>query len=156
MVAFDNPIATRVFWRFAGPLVPLWMAGAAFVVLLERTSGAGPTLSGMDLAVLLAVYSLLVAAMVAALYTYEYRRSPAIIELGYDGITGRFARSSPPPVAVEYAEIRNVVQGGFFPPRVEALSPGGGQIVWLNLTDENAARLVEAWTAWRERQRPSS
>lgn len=150
MVEFDNPVARAVFLRFVGPLVPVWLVGATLVIVLDRYSLGGPTLSDPGLGLLLAVYSLLVAGLVSGLYVNEYRRSPGRIALTVDAITGEFAGRSRPPVEFTYGSILRILPPSYFPARVEARS-SSGPVAWMNLTEENALRLTEAWGAWRER-----
>lgn len=155
MVEFDNPVARSVFLRFVGPLVPVWLVGATLVILLDRFSLGGPSLSDRDLGLLLVVYSLLVAGLVSALYYHEYRRSPDRIVLGVDAIAGAFGGRGRPGLEITYGSILRILPSRYFPARVEARSPVG-PIAWMNLTDDNALRLTEAWGAWRERAEGSA
>lgn len=150
MVEFDNPVARSVFLRFVGPLVPVWLVGATLVIVLDRFSLGGPTLSDRDLGLLLAIYSLLVAGLVSALYYHEYRRSPGRIALTVDAVSGEFPGRPRPAVEFTYGSILRILPPSYFPARVEARS-GAGTIAWMNLTEENALRVAEAWGAWHER-----
>lgn len=150
MVEFDNPVAQSVFLRFLGPLVPVWLVGATLVIVLDRFSLGGPSLSDRDLGLLLAVYSVFVAALVSALYYHEYRRSPRRIALTVDAVSGEFGAGARPAVEFTYGSILRIIPPSYFPARVEARSVTGG-IAWMNLTEQNALRLAEAWGAWSER-----
>ena len=151
VVEFDNPVSGGVFLRFAGPLVPVWLVGAALVLFLDQSPVGSAPLTTPALGFLLLVYSVLVASLVSALFFRESRRSPARIELGFEGITGRFRGTPLRDRHIDYARIVRVEPPGYFPARVEARSEGGSHIDWMNLTAENALRLTEAWDAWRER-----
>lgn len=150
MVEFDNPVARSLFLRFLGPLVPVWLVGATLVIVLDRFSLGGPALTDPGLGLLLAVYSLLVAGLVSGLYFNEYRRSPGRIALSVDAVTGEFIGRARRPVEFTYGSILRILPTAYFPARVEARS-ATGPIAWMNLTEENARRLAEAWGAWRER-----
>ena len=150
MVEVDNPVARSVFLRFLGPLVPVWLVGATLVVVLDRFSLGGPSLTDRDLGLLLAVYSVFVAALVSVLYYHEYRRSPRRIALSVDAVSGEFAGGTRPAVEFPYASILRILPPSYFPARVEARSVAGA-VAWLNLTEENALRLAEAGGAGSER-----
>ncbi len=151
MVEFDNPVSRAIFVRFVGPLVPVWLAGAALMFLLNRLTVEGPPLTAPATGLLLGIYSILVAALVSLLYYREWGHSPVRLELSVDGVSGRFLRSRRPEVSFSYGRILRIQPPGYFVPRVEARSEGGGSVEWINLTEENALRLAEAWGAWRER-----
>jgi hypothetical protein len=151
MVDFENPVARAIFLRFVGPLFPVWLFGAVFVFVLDRYSIAGPSLSDPDLGVLLVVYSLLVAALVSVLYFAEWSRSPTVISLSVDGVSGQIGTRHARSIDFPYASILRIHPAGYFTARVVARSERGA-VRWMNLTAENALRLTEAWGAWCERQ----
>jgi hypothetical protein len=155
VVEFENPIARAVFLRFVAPLVPVWLFGVVLVFALDRYSVGGSGLGTSGIGLLLALYSVLVAALVSLLYYREWHRSPLSIVLTPDGITGRSPRGAERTDSFGYPDIVGIHGTGFFPARVEARPTGGhGSVEWFNLTEENAARLSEAWGAWQERNRP--
>lgn len=157
MVEFENPIAQAVFLRFIAPLVPVWLFGVVLVFVLDRYSVGGSSLGTSGLGLLLAVYSVLVGGLVSLLYYREWDRSPPVIVLTPDGITGRSPKGPVHGSSFAYPDIVGILGTGFFPARVEARRSGvRGRVDWFNLTEENAARLSEAWGAWQERNRPGS
>lgn len=151
VVEFENPVSGAVFVRFAGPLVPVWLVGAVLVLFLDGSAPGSAPLATPALGLLLIVYSLLVAGLVSVLYFREARRSPARVTLGVEGVTGQFRGPAIRDRQFDYARIVRVEAPGYFPARVEARSEGGLTVDWMNLTAENALRLREAWTAWKER-----
>ncbi len=151
MVEFENPVGQKVFLRFVGPLFPVWMVGAALILFLDRLSVEGHPLGPLDLAVLLVVYSLLMGGLVSLLYYHEWGHSPSRMELSSAGVAGHFEGSQRRDREFDYERILRILPEGYFTPRVEARSIGGTSIDWMNLTEENALRLAEAWAAWRER-----
>ena len=152
MVELPNPVARAVFLRHVGPLFPVWLFGVVLVVVLDRFSGSAPGLTDGGLGLLLLVYSVLVGGLASALYYREWSRSPPLLELSPDGVRGWFAERPQAGTSFAYSEILRVQPAGYFSARVEA-GPGAGRSVgWMNLTEENAARLREAWAAWRERE----
>ncbi|MCI4337165.1 MAG: hypothetical protein L3K17_08275 [Thermoplasmata archaeon] len=151
MVEFDNHVTRSIFLRFVGPLFPVWLFGAVFVILLDRLSLGGPSLNDRDLGLLLGIYSILVSGLVSVLYYAEWRRSPTRVTLSFEGVSGQVGGGTRPPIIFPYNSIVRVHPPGFFTARVEA-KPEGRPIDWMNLTPENALRLAEAWSAWRERQ----
>ena len=155
MVEFDNPVARSVFLRFVGPLVPVWLVGATLVIVLDRFSLGGPSLTDRDLGLLLGLYSIFVAALVSVLYYHEYRRSPSRIALSVDAVSGEFGGAARPAMEFTYGSILRILPPSFFPARVEARSVTGA-VAWMNLTAENALRLAEAWGAWAERSTASA
>ena len=156
MVEFPNPVHPAVFRTAAIPLVPAWLAGIVLVFALADVNGAASTVSGTDLVVLLAVYSLVVGLLAAVLYAREYRRSPGTVELGFDRVRGIVPGRRPTALEFEYAEILRVQDPGYFPGRLEGFLPGRRTVTWMNLTGENALRVREAWTAWTERAQTGS
>ena len=152
MVEFDNPVSGAVFLRFVGPLVPVWLGGAALVLALDQSPVGGPPLATADLGGLLLIYSVLVAGLVSALFFRESRRSPARLELSVEGVAGRFGRAGGHVRTFAYERILRVQRPGYFTARVEARSEGGSQVDWMNLTAENALRIREAWGAWCQRR----
>ena len=151
MVEFENPVSGAVFLRLAGPLIPVWLGGATLVLILDRYSVGGSSLSASGLGVLLLVYSVMVAVLVSALYYREWSRSPNRVELSVEGVSGKFPGRAERPTQFDYARILRIQRPGYFTARVEARSEGGAAVEWMNLTSENALRLAEAWGAWRER-----
>lgn len=151
MVEFENPVSGAVFLRFAGPLIPVWLVGAVFVLVLDRFSVGGGQLPAIDLGLLLAIYSIMVAGLVSALFYREWRRSPTRVELSFEGVTGRFPSHRSPEGRFDYPRIVRIQRPGYFTARVEARTEGGSSVEWMNLTRENALRVAEAWDAWRER-----
>ena len=152
MVQFDNPVAKPVFLRFVGPIIPVWLVGTVLVLFLDRFAVTGASLPLRDLGLLLAVYSVMVAGLVSALYYREWRRSPPLLALSVDGVEGRFPPDIGRSIRFGYAGIVDVRPPGYFTARVEGTPEGRPTVDWLNLTDENARRVVEAWGAWRQRE----
>ncbi len=140
-----------MFLRFVGPLFPVWMVGAALILFLDRLSVEGAPLGSTQLGLLLVVYSVLMGGLVSLLYYHEWAHSPGRVELSVDGIAGHFEGAPRRDRLFDYARILRILPPGYFSSRVEARSEGGIRVDWLNLTEENALRLAEAWAAWRER-----
>jgi hypothetical protein len=152
VVEFPNPIARTVFLRQVGPLFPVWLFGVVLIITLDRFSGVNAGLPNTDLGVLLLVYSVFVGGLASLLYYREWRRSPSVLQLSVDGLRGWFAERPQTGLAFAYGEILRVHPAGYFAARVEARPETHRSVDWINLTNENAARVLEAWGAWQERR----
>ena len=149
MTPYPNPVFRGVAVRVVAPFVPVWLFGLVLALTLNQVGLSESGAYGLGL--FAATFSVLVAALIAALVLWERRHAPAAIDLDVEhvGPLGASERDLP------FGQITAIREGGFFGARVEAgRSAGisGSGLRWIYLTRDNAERLALAIAAWRERE----
>lgn len=159
MVDNPNPALRSVLLRTLGPLIPIWLFGLVLAFTLHQLGLTGGPLPVPNIELFLVIDSALVVALMAFLGIYQYRSTPVMVRVDFDGVTGWVPRSGGARehdrqrLAFPYPTLRAVVEGSLFGYRVEARAAKGSGVDWLNLTPSNAALVAAAWEAWRQRQR---
>jgi len=152
---YPNPALRSILLRTTVPFVPIWLLGTVLALLLAQLGLVGASLGLPRVTDFLAVYSVLVIALVGLLAVYQYHSTPEHIAVGVEGLLAWHDRDDRARVVnLPFDQFRTVVGRGLFGYRVEgrAASEPKGPVLWLNLTPENAERVAAAWLAWKARE----
>jgi hypothetical protein len=165
LTEFPNPVFRSVLLRDVAPFLPVWVFGLLVAVLLDTYGLGGPRLSISRLDSFVAIYSVLVLALLGLFIYRHYQSSPTRIEIGADYVRGWVPRrasdvsGSGGMVEFPFPRVVGLSGGGFFGPRVLARDIPRGRssrsirtFDWLHLTPENAERVAAALRSWRARQ----